>query len=67
MEGGHNGERSMFTGKTWYRKHFKLNKEYENKKVFIEFEGIRQAADVYINGKNWKENMKMDLFLSGMI
>lgn len=50
MEGGHNGERSMFTGKTWYRKHFKLNREDQEKKVFIEFEGVRQAADVYING-----------------
>ncbi|RKQ34327.1 glycoside hydrolase family 2 protein [Oceanobacillus halophilus] len=51
MEGGHNGERNMFTGKTWYRKYFKLNKEDEDKKIFIEFEGVRQAADVYINGK----------------
>lgn len=51
MEGGHNGERSMFTGKTWYRKSFQLDKKYKNKKVFIEFEGVRQAADVYINGK----------------
>src|SRR5690606_18611213 len=50
MEGGHNGERSMFTGKTWYRKYFKLNQEDQDKKVFIEFEGVRQAADVYING-----------------
>lgn len=50
MEGGHNGERNMFTGKTWYRKSFKLEKEFLDKKVFIEFEGIRQAAEVYING-----------------
>lgn len=50
MEGGHNGERSMFTGKTWYRKRFKLEKEFTKKKVFIEFEGARQAAEVYING-----------------
>ena len=31
MEGGHNGERSMFTGKTWYRKSFKLAEEQKNK------------------------------------
>ncbi len=30
----------------WYRKHFKA----EGEKVFIEFEGVRQAADVYLNG-----------------
>lgn len=34
----------------WYRKHFHLPKNIENKKVFIEFEGIRQAGDFYING-----------------
>ncbi len=51
MEGGHNGECSMFTGKTWYRKRFALDEKHQNKKILIEFEGIRQAADVYINGK----------------
>ncbi len=35
----------------WYRKHFKLPKSDLNKKVFIEFEGVRMAAEVYINGK----------------
>ncbi|MEH7254357.1 sugar-binding domain-containing protein, partial [Neobacillus niacini] len=50
MEGGHNGERSMYTGKTWYRKHFTIDEKDKNKKVFIEFEAARQAADVYING-----------------
>ncbi|WP_179151952.1 glycoside hydrolase family 2 protein [Oceanobacillus senegalensis] len=50
MEGGHNGERSMYTGKTWYRKEFDIDKEHKQKKVFIEFEAARQAADVYING-----------------
>lgn len=50
MESGHNGERDMFTGKTWYRKHFKLDEAYNQRKVFIEFESVRQAADVYVNG-----------------
>lgn len=49
-EGGNNGERSMYTGKTWYRKHFKLDESDAGRKVFIEFEAARQAADVYING-----------------
>ncbi|MBG9988241.1 DUF4982 domain-containing protein [Aerococcaceae bacterium DSM 111176] len=51
MEGGHNGERSMYTGKTWYRKTFKIDKAQQDKIVLIEFEGVRQAAEVYINGK----------------
>ncbi len=35
----------------WYRKTFKLPKGTGNKKIFIEFEGVRQAADVYVNGE----------------
>ena len=34
---------------TWYRKTFKLT-DLANKKVFIEFEGVRQGADFYLNG-----------------
>lgn len=33
----------------WYRKHFKLD-AVKGRKVFIEFEGVRQAGDFYING-----------------
>lgn len=35
----------------WYRKHFRLPAGSNNKKVFIEFEGVRQGADFYINGR----------------
>ena len=35
----------------WYRKHFRLPADGKDKKVFIEFEGVRQGADFYINGK----------------
>jgi len=35
----------------WYRKHFKLPASDNGKKVFIEFEGVRMAADVYLNGE----------------
>ncbi len=34
----------------WYRKHFTIPKSAKGKKVFVEFEGARQVADVYING-----------------
>lgn len=33
----------------WYRKHFRV-KDCKDKKVFIEFEGIRMAGDFYLNG-----------------
>jgi beta-galactosidase len=40
-----------WTGWGWYRKHFSINKEYEGKKVFIEFEGVQKYCKVWINGK----------------
>ena len=33
----------------WYRKHFRLP-SVTDKKVFVEFEGVRQGADFYLNG-----------------
>jgi beta-galactosidase len=39
------------TGVAWYRKHFKLPDLKPGQKVFIEFEGARQAAEVYVNGR----------------
>ncbi|WP_417008994.1 glycoside hydrolase family 2 protein [Bacteroides congonensis] len=35
---------------TWYRKKFQLPELKSNQKVFIEFEGVRQGGDFYING-----------------
>lgn len=42
----------LSTGIAWYRKHFNIPLEHKGKKVFIEFEGIRQAGDFYVNGKH---------------
>ena len=39
------------TAVVWYRKTFRLPAEAEGKKVFIEFEGARQAAEVFLNGQ----------------
>lgn len=36
----------------WYRKHFRLPKTDKGRKVFVEFEGVRQGADFYVNGKH---------------
>jgi len=38
------------TGVAWYRKHFRLPAEAAARKVFLEFEGIRQAGELYLNG-----------------
>ncbi|WP_418262584.1 glycoside hydrolase family 2 protein [Flavobacterium faecale] len=48
--GGHHGEKNQWRGTVWYRKHFKLPVTDKGKKVFIEFESVRQIADVYVNG-----------------
>jgi len=50
--GGHTGESDLWTGVAWYRKEFMLPSEAAGKKVFIEFEGVRQIADVYLNGQH---------------
>lgn len=39
------------SGIAWYRKHFKLPAAVSGQKVFLEFEGIRQAGEFYLNGE----------------
>lgn len=45
------GEGVLYRGITFYRKKFIIEQEVANDKVFIEFEGVRQAAYVYLNGE----------------
>lgn len=47
---GHRGEQEQWSGRTWYRKHFAAPESWRGKKVFIEFEAVRQIAEVYLNG-----------------
>jgi len=44
------GETNLWSGRTWYRKSFTLPSSFRGRKVFIEFEAVRQVADVYLNG-----------------
>ena len=39
------------TGLAWYRKTFQLPAKSKNQKVFIEFEGVRQMGEIYVNGE----------------
>jgi beta-galactosidase len=48
---GHRGEQNQWSGRTWYRKTFTTPESFQGKKVFIEFEAVRQVAEVYLNGK----------------
>jgi beta-galactosidase len=37
-------------GVSWYRKKLKLDQSFKNKRVYLNFEGVGQVADVYVNG-----------------
>ncbi|TXK28603.1 glycoside hydrolase family 2 protein [Pontibacter qinzhouensis] len=43
---------SLTTGVAWYRKEFKLPPNTKGKKVFLEFEGVRQGGEFYVNGQH---------------
>ena len=43
---------NLTTGVAWYRKHFKIPAEFAERKVFLEFEGIRQGGEFYLNGRH---------------
>ena len=45
------GDRRAWTGIVWYRKHFKLPAGAKDGKVFLEFEGLKQAGRFWVNGK----------------
>ncbi|MEJ5259566.1 MAG: sugar-binding domain-containing protein [Anaerohalosphaeraceae bacterium] len=42
--------RDLSTGIAWYRKHFVLPEGTAGQKVFLEFQGVRQAGEFYLNG-----------------
>ena len=45
------GDRRAWSGIVWYRKHFKLPASAKDGKVFLEFEGLKQAGHFWVNGK----------------
>ncbi|MEX0332362.1 MAG: glycoside hydrolase family 2 protein [Puniceicoccaceae bacterium] len=49
-KGGHQGESDLWTGVAWYRKTFSLPESDQGKRVYIEFEGVRQIAEIFFNG-----------------
>jgi beta-galactosidase len=42
--------KDFYVGYGWYRKHFFLHKEDLSKRIFLEFDGVFQEAEIYING-----------------
>jgi beta-galactosidase len=43
--------RDLRTGIAWYRKKFRVPGNITDKKIFLEFEGIRQGGEIFLNGK----------------
>jgi beta-galactosidase len=48
---GHRGEQIQWSGRTWYRKTFTAPPSWQGKEIYIEFEAVRQVAEVYLNGE----------------
>ena len=46
------GDQTEKFGVSWYRKHFKLPASAEGGKVFIQFDGMRQAGWFFVNGQS---------------
>ena len=45
-----NGYRPRHIG--WYRKHIQINENLKGKKVYLDFEGVYRASDIWVNGKH---------------
>ena len=45
------GDGGTYKGLSWYRKHFRLSPRLVGHKLFLEFEGMRQAGDIFLNGR----------------
>lgn len=48
---GQDGGNDYYRGEGWYRRSFPWRQEYEEKQLFLEFEGSNIQTDVYINGQ----------------
>jgi beta-galactosidase len=44
------GETNQWSGRAWYRKTFTLPESLKGRQVYVEFDAVRQVAEVYLNG-----------------
>jgi beta-galactosidase len=42
----------FYTGYGWYRKHLTIPPAWRRKRVFLEFDGVFQVAEAFVNGRN---------------
>jgi hypothetical protein len=50
-EGGPRGQAYLPKNTTWYRKHFNIPADWKNTSIWIYFEGIFRASEVFLNGE----------------
>jgi beta-galactosidase len=48
--------KDFYVGYGWYRKHLDIKPEWASKRIFVEFEGAFQDAEVYMNGTRLGEH-----------
>jgi len=42
----------FYMGYGWYRKHLNVPREWKHKRISLEFDGVFQVAEVFVNGKS---------------
>ena len=47
---------SFYTGFGWYKKSLKIDQEWLNKNISLEFDGVFQVAEIYLNGEKVGEH-----------
>jgi hypothetical protein len=50
------GSKNFYVGYGWYRKHLEIRPEWISKKIFVEFDGAFQDAEVSVNGQKVGEH-----------
>ncbi len=51
LEKKHNGGAQVYQGVGWYRRYFKIDKSAAGKRITLNFEGVQQNCDVFLNGE----------------
>ncbi|MCK5484250.1 MAG: beta galactosidase jelly roll domain-containing protein, partial [Gemmatimonadetes bacterium] len=57
VTGEPDSETAQWQGTCWYRKHFDLSLETAGRKVFLNFDGAMNVADVWLNGEQLGRHM----------
>lgn len=46
----------FYVGYGWYRKHFHVPAEWSGKRIYLEFDGVFQVAEIFVNGQRAGEH-----------